>query len=209
MKQLSSFILLCCLAAAPVLQAQTTAVPRGLAVGPDGTLYVAATHLGANGSQQLWLLAWDADGTPGGRFLAAADGSAARTLHLAGDTLLVTGSMRRGSGDHDMFAAAFDPATLVHVAATPTTPTFALAPGYPNPVTEEQAVVTFTMPYAAHIRIEVRSLTGAVVRVLTDEHRAAGEHRAVFSARDLPSGTYYIMLYSPEGLRMRKIALLR
>jgi hypothetical protein len=48
-------------------------------------------------------------------------------------------------------------------------------------------LLAYTLPYAAPVRLEVRSLTGAIVETVVDDIKPASRHRATFSPRDLLS----------------------
>lgn len=212
MKTLISLLLLCALLPLSTsLQAQVFAAPKALSIGADGRLYVAAVRLAADGSPELWLLSYAADGTPAGEALVDA-GKELRAVSIAArpDTLFVAGSVMAEGASRDFYAAAFDPDMLVGVKPIAAPTRFALETGYPNPITPEMTItLRFTVPYAAPVRIEVRSITGAEVATLADGLLEAGRHSAVFRPRGLASGTYYFMLTSPEGVLVRKIAVMK
>ena len=89
------------------------------------------------------------------------------------------------------------------VAATTT-----LNPSYPNPFNSE-TVLSYTLPTAADIRLEVFTLSGQRVAVLHEGFQAAGYHTIAMDASDLASGVYLYRLTTPEGRFARKFTLLR
>jgi streptogramin lyase len=54
--------------------------------------------------------------------------------------------------------------------------------------------------------VEIRTLAGRLVAGLSIER---ARHRAVWSARDVPSGLYVILIQTPRGVRVEKVALVR
>ena len=200
---------LCFLAAATAVRGQSVTVPHAVASTSGGTLYVAASAMDATGAPELWLLAYNADGSRAGELrLPDAPDILPHFLHAATDTLIIAATALDGT-DPDFLALSVDPGLLVDAEALPAPSAFAIEAGYPNPLSAESALILYTLPYAARVRLEVRSLTGATVGTLVDEYMPAGRHRVVFAPRDLASGTYYLILTSPEGVTLRKIALIR
>gem|GEM_PF-2462489 len=200
---------LCFLAAAPAVRGQSVTVPHAVASTSGGTLYVAASATDASGAPELWLLSYHADGSRAGELrLPDAPDILPRFLYAATDTLIIAGTALDGM-DPDFLALSVDPGLLVDAEALPAPSAFAIEAGYPNPLSAASALILYTLPYAAHVRLEVRALTGATVETLVDEYTPAGRHRVVFTPRNLASGTYYLILTSPEGVAIRKIALVR
>lgn len=209
--RISSIIVfsLCFLAAATVVHGQSVTVPHAVASTSGGTLYIAASATDAAGAPELWLLAYNADGSRAGALrLPDAPDILPRFMHAATDTLIIGATALDGT-DPDFLALSLDPGLLVDAEALPAPSAFAIEAGYPNPLHAESALILYTLPYAALVRLEVRSLTGATVETLVDEYTPAGRHRVVFTTRNLASGTYYLILTSPEGVAIRKIALVR
>lgn len=64
---------------------------------------------------------------------------------------------------------------------------------YPNPL-NKQATVSFTLPEASEIRIEVMNCMGNVMAVLLDEYLPKGEHRINWNSDGLPAGLYICRL---------------
>jgi len=70
---------------------------------------------------------------------------------------------------------------------------FAVQAPYPNPVVE-RATISYQLPEAAEVRLEMFDVLGRRVATLVDEHQEAGIHRVVIDARDLAGGTYFYRL---------------
>ena len=83
-----------------------------------------------------------------------------------------------------------------------------LYPHFPNPVTSS-AVLRFSLPESGVVRLVVYDVLGREMRVLVDERRGAGEHEVLFSALDLPSGTYFYRLETPTGPVTRSMLVIR
>ena len=64
---------------------------------------------------------------------------------------------------------------------------------YPNPFAGH-AMIAYTLPRAAHVRLEVFDILGRRVALITDGYRRMGRHIAQFDAAQLPSGLYICRL---------------
>ena len=84
----------------------------------------------------------------------------------------------------------------------------ALNPSYPNPFNSE-TVLSYTLPTAADIRLEVFTLNGQRVAVLHEGFQVAGYHTIAMDASALASGVYLYRLTTPEGRFVQKFTLLR
>ena len=86
--------------------------------------------------------------------------------------------------------------------------TTALNPSYPNPFNSE-TILSYTLPTASDIRLEVFTLNGQRVAVLHEGFQAAGYHTIAIDASALASGVYLYRLTTPEGRFAQKFTLLR
>ena len=85
----------------------------------------------------------------------------------------------------------------------------ALGPATPHPVTSS-ARVTFSLPRAAHVRLDLFDLQGRHLSRVVDEARAAGTHTATIDAdRGLPTapGVYALRLQSGSESRVRRMVV--
>ena len=96
----------------------------------------------------------------------------------------------------------------VKVEGTGVAATTALNPSYPNPFNSE-TVLSYTLPTASDIRLEVFTLSGQRVAVLHEGFQAAGYHTLAMDASALASGVYLYRLTTPEGRFAQKFTLLR
>jgi hypothetical protein len=85
---------------------------------------------------------------------------------------------------------------------------FSLAQNYPNPFNASTRI-TFTLPHAGSVRLEVFGPNGQNVATLLNEQLDAGEHSVRFNAADLPSGLYVCRLTAPTMSRQIKMLLIK
>jgi hypothetical protein len=92
---------------------------------------------------------------------------------------------------------------------------YSLDQNYPNPF-NPSTTISFAMPSAGHVKLEVYNLLGEKVAVLLDETRAAGFHSVTFDARNalgmpLSSGVYLYRLETstPQHLFVRKMIVVK
>lgn len=78
----------------------------------------------------------------------------------------------------------------------------------PNPFNAETNI-RFTIDRPGFIEISLFDCLGRRIRRITDGRYAAGIHSITWSAEDLPSGLYLIILRSPERIDCCKVTLLR
>jgi len=83
----------------------------------------------------------------------------------------------------------------------------------PNPVTEHTAI-TFTVPEANNVRLEVLDVFGNVVKTLVNENVGAGTRTVEWNAADnsnnvVPSGSYIVRLISGNDVRTIKMTVVR
>ncbi len=96
-----------------------------------------------------------------------------------------------------------------------------LLPGYlwdlegnhPNPF-NPRTTISYSMPEAGAVSLQVFNLRGELVKTLVDEVVAAGDHEAVWNGRDnggagVASGVYFARLASNQGVLTRKMVLTR
>lgn len=89
---------------------------------------------------------------------------------------------------------------------------FRVFPASPNPVGESMAL-TFDLPEARAIRLEVYDAAGRAVRTLADEVVGAGRSEWFWDRRDqwgtrVPGGIYFLRLIAPPDQRHQKVVVL-
>lgn len=148
--------------------------------------------------------------------------SGAGITRLGDGRLLVSGGSADGSNfqpvDRTLYItppAGQPPVSAVVEArdARPRPQHTALHANYPNPF-NSGTVIPFVLAAPASVRLEVCSLLGQRVRLLVDQHIAAGMHRVPWDGRDhagrpLTSGTYLYRLRVGAHTQTRSMLLLR
>ena len=90
---------------------------------------------------------------------------------------------------------------------------FALEQNQPNPF-NPTTTITFALPKAGHVSLEVYNVLGQRVRTLVDDFRTAGFHSVVFDGRDsngaeLASGVYLYRIKADTHTDAKKMVLLK
>jgi hypothetical protein len=90
---------------------------------------------------------------------------------------------------------------------------FELAQNYPNPF-NPTTEITFALPKAGPVMLEVYDLTGRVVATLVNQDLPAGTHKVVWNARSgngqaLASGVYLYRIATGDFVATRKMVLLK
>ena len=86
---------------------------------------------------------------------------------------------------------------------------YELSGNYPNPFNPE-TTITYSLPEASEVKLEVFDLTGRSITTLVDgATQAAGEYSVNFDASNLPSGIYVYRLNAGGFQQTRKMTLLK
>ncbi len=104
--------------------------------------------------------------------------------------------------------AGFVPATAVAEEAGERPSLFALAQNSPNPF-QGAALVSYRLPVANHVSLELYDVKGRRVRTLVDEVQPAGDHQVTIEGAGLPSGVYFYRLQSGERHEWRRCLLVK
>lgn len=103
----------------------------------------------------------------------------------------------------------------IDAAESPQTPQlqFSLEQNFPNPF-NPSTVISFTLPHAGRVRLEILNLLGEPVVTLINEEREAGTHRVSWNATDqngniVPSGVYFYKLYHDANVLTRRMVFVR
>ena len=78
----------------------------------------------------------------------------------------------------------------------------------PNPF-NNQSMISFTLEQSADVSLKVFDITGREVQSLVNGHLSPGAHQAVFDAKNLSSGFYFIRLDSQGETTMIKSLLIK
>lgn len=208
-------LFLCLLA--PFASGQGTDIPAALALGPDGSLYVAGSGMNAAGGTDLLLVAFDPAGKLFGesRIASQTPGSGfGRAVMLVRDTLVIVTGMvpNQATGVYEMVTTSIPRSTLTGVEAGPGAPAdFGLSQNYPNPLTggARIATITYTLGRGDGVRLFVANEQGEVVSVLAEGWKEAGRYETHFDTATLPAGAYYYTLRTRGNAVTKKLLILR
>ncbi|MCH8559060.1 MAG: T9SS type A sorting domain-containing protein [Balneolia bacterium] len=84
----------------------------------------------------------------------------------------------------------------------------ALLQNYPNPF-NPTTNITYVLPQAEQVRLEVFDLTGRLMSTLVNEQVSAGTHTITFDAQHLASGVYIYRLQAGGMVISRKLTLIK
>jgi hypothetical protein len=79
---------------------------------------------------------------------------------------------------------------------------------HPNPF-NPRTQITFSLPAASRVRLDILDVQGRRVANLVDEALAPGPHTLSFDGKGLPSGMYLSRLTTDRGTQERKMMLIR
>jgi hypothetical protein len=79
----------------------------------------------------------------------------------------------------------------------------------PNPVTGDFIKFSVHIKNSANVDVCLYNALGQLVRKLSLEHHASGEHKVSISTRDIPGGVYFLSLESEDYTDTRKLVLLK
>lgn len=96
------------------------------------------------------------------------------------------------------------------VGVGPTEPEVAskIMGNYPNPFSNK-TTIEFELDEPAAVRLTLWDVSGKRLGVILDQSMSAGQHSHTFSARDLPSGTYFVRLEADNASDSHQIVVLR
>jgi hypothetical protein len=86
--------------------------------------------------------------------------------------------------------------------------TWKLNANYPNPF-NPMTQISFEAPRAERVTVNVYNMTGQFVQTLVDDRLTPGMHVLRFNGANLPSGTYFYRLASPDFSATRKMVLVK
>ncbi len=102
-----------------------------------------------------------------------------------------------------------DSVTNAVVSFAPVPPTgFCLFPPYPNPF-NPATTIRYSLPVRSNIKLIVYDILGRQIRILKQGIEAPGEHQITFDSTGLSSGTYFLLLKTPEKILTSKVMLIK
>jgi 5-hydroxyisourate hydrolase-like protein (transthyretin family) len=76
---------------------------------------------------------------------------------------------------------------------------------YPNPATNF-TIISYDIPESSNVDLVIHDLTGKeVARLLSEENKAAGEHKVKWDVRGVPAGTYVCRLTLGNTVKVKRI----
>jgi hypothetical protein len=85
---------------------------------------------------------------------------------------------------------------------------FALTQNFPNPF-NPSTVISYALPKASNVRIEVFNVTGEKVATLVDGFKSEGYYEISFNARGLSSGLYLYRISAGSFVTTKKMVLMK
>jgi hypothetical protein len=79
---------------------------------------------------------------------------------------------------------------------------------FPNPF-NPQTTIRFTLDESQPATVSVWDLSGQEVMRLSDGVQPAGSHEVSFDGSDLPSGSYFVRLRTPQGVQSHQMLLMK
>jgi parallel beta-helix repeat protein len=83
-----------------------------------------------------------------------------------------------------------------------------LSQNYPNPF-NPTTTISYNLPQASHVTLEIYDILGRKVEMLVDEEQAAGPHQAVWNAGDRASGIYFYRIQAGNIIETKRMLLLK
>lgn len=74
----------------------------------------------------------------------------------------------------------------------------------PNPL-ESTTLIKYTIQNKSPVTIKILDLTGQEIKTLVDDLEQQGEQQYIFNTGDLPSGIYFCVLKTSNGMQTKKI----
>ena len=85
---------------------------------------------------------------------------------------------------------------------------YSLRQNFPNPFNSSTSIV-FDVPTNSKINLKVYDVLGQLVQIIADGDLAAGTHKYIWQAGNLPSGAYFIRLETDDFSQTKKALLLK
>jgi len=85
---------------------------------------------------------------------------------------------------------------------------YSLVGSYPNPF-NASAVITYELPQAGDVSLEIFNLMGQRAGLLVDGYKEAGRHKVTWNAAGYPSGIYFYRLDAGDKVFTKRMTLLK
>jgi hypothetical protein len=98
---------------------------------------------------------------------------------------------------------------ITGIESEPVAPnTFSLSQNYPNPFNASTSI-SYDLPTATDVRLDIYDILGRKIINLVNENQNAGQHKAIWNARDASSGIYFCRLKAGEMTSSNRMILLK
>jgi hypothetical protein len=131
-----------------------------------------------------------------------------RISDVALEAGLQTLRIRMLDGGFNLNKLTFEQATGTGVEDGENPKRFNLLPNYPNPFNPD-TVISYTVPQAAFVTLDVFDVYGRQIQKTRTGMHTPGRYEITFDGSDLPSGTYFYRLRTPENTSIRAMTLLK
>ena len=85
---------------------------------------------------------------------------------------------------------------------------YELGDSYPNPF-NPVTTIEYGLPESSFIELSVYDIHGKLVQTLESGNKIAGYHSIVWNAQNMPTGTYFIRMITPQFVATRKVSLIK
>jgi hypothetical protein len=128
----------------------------------------------------------------------------------------LTGSLLQGNSDTTLHWVNFDDLALIDNIIEENislSDHYTLYQNFPNPF-NNQTSIRFTLPSAGHVRLNIYSVDGRLVKTLVNQFMGQGSHQTIWSGIDtngnsLASGLYYMQLKVGAVSLVKKLVLIK
>jgi hypothetical protein len=184
---------------------------------PDGGYITAGgTELASSGTDQVHVMRLDASGdtlwtnTYGRGGTSNYDHGRSIDLTQDGHFIVAAESESPGDGSLDLWLLKIEEGTTA--VATPHFPDrhreSLLSQNFPNPFAD-RTNVSFRVPRASHVTINVYNLLGQKVATLANRWMSEGDHALAWDASDHPPGVYFVRFSTGSEASVKRITLVR
>jgi hypothetical protein len=79
---------------------------------------------------------------------------------------------------------------------------------YPNPF-NPSTTIGFVLPFSSNVELKVLNILGETVRTVLTDFLLPGKYEINFDGSELASGSYFVILKTDEGIKAKKILLIK
>jgi photosystem II stability/assembly factor-like uncharacterized protein len=188
---------------------QPTNKPVIDALNIDSVLALTGGHTWLDGFSSIDSSYWN---PPGDMLLIELSVNISPPTVAVGDTitpdgLTITDEWGNPAVSTVVLTGSFSPPGVDESAHMRAAEAFALSQNEPNPFSTRTAI-SYSLPSATHVMLEVYSLSGALVETLVDETQRPGTHETSWNADGKAAGIYFCRLRSGDFTSTRKMVVI-